>query len=196
MGAVDLVIQVESPDQRRQRPAAGRPGRAPGRRAEPRRHLPQVPRRPARSGRRHGADARGRDRGDEAAAQPARRAGPAARRDDGPRALDGGRAVRDGAAGGAVREPDARRLRGRPGHAGRRVPLRRVRGAEGARRLGPRDGPCRGPARRPDGGDHERRHDPGPRARIPSSSSARRARRAGASASWTRRWSTRAASAR
>ncbi len=52
MGAVDLVIQVEIAGERRQRPAARRPGRAPGRRAESRRHLPQVPRRPARSGRR------------------------------------------------------------------------------------------------------------------------------------------------
>ena len=50
--------------ERRQRAAARRPGRPPGRRAEPRHLLPQVPRRSAGDGRRDGADARRRDRGD------------------------------------------------------------------------------------------------------------------------------------
>ena len=81
MGAVDLVIQVESPTSRRARPAAGRAGRPPGRRAEQGRHLPEVPRRPARDRRRRPPHARRRDRADDAAAQPARRPRPADRRD-------------------------------------------------------------------------------------------------------------------
>ena len=66
---------------RRLRPAAGRPGRAPGRRGQPRRAVPEVPRRPGavRAGRR--ADEGRRDRVDPLPAQPARRAGPADRRD-------------------------------------------------------------------------------------------------------------------
>ena len=52
------------PDERRPRAPARRPGRPPGRRAEQGRHLPEVPRRPARVRRRHAADARGRHRGD------------------------------------------------------------------------------------------------------------------------------------
>ena len=47
MGAVDLVVQIEAPPIGRGRPAAGRPGRAPGRRRLPRRGLPEAPRRPA-----------------------------------------------------------------------------------------------------------------------------------------------------
>ena len=196
MGAVDLVIQVESPAS----VASGlqRVGRAGHQVGEPSRGIffpkyrGDLLETAVVTARMH----EGRDRGDQAAAQPARRAGPADRGHDGARGVGGRRALRDGAAGGAVREPDARRLRGGPGHAGGRVSLRRVRRAEGARRLGPRDGAGRGPARRADGGDHERRHDPGPRASIRSSWSARRERRAGGSASWTRRWSTRAASAR
>jgi hypothetical protein len=78
-------------------------------------------------------------------------------------AVAGRRAVRDGAAGGAVREPDPRRLRGGAGHAGRRVSVRRVRGAQGAV-VWDRETAGSRAARRADGGDHQRRHDPGPRA--------------------------------
>ena len=64
MGAVDLVIQVESPKSVARGPAAGRPRRARARRGLEGPDLPEVPRRPARvRGRREG-DARGRDRGD------------------------------------------------------------------------------------------------------------------------------------
>ena len=50
MGAVDLVIQVESPGAVSPGPAAHRPGRPPGGRAQPGQALPQAPRRPARGG--------------------------------------------------------------------------------------------------------------------------------------------------
>ena len=68
------------------RPAAHRPGRSPGRRAEQGLDLPQAPRRPARGGRRRAADARRPDRVDPLPAQPARRAGPADRRPRRPQA--------------------------------------------------------------------------------------------------------------
>ena len=60
MGAVDLVIQVESPTIGRPGAAARRPCRSPGRCAEQGRDLPEVPRRPSRGRGRHPAHARGR----------------------------------------------------------------------------------------------------------------------------------------
>ena len=94
MGAVDLVIQVESPGS----VASGlqRIGRAGHQVGEPSRgqDLPEVPRGPAGGGRGDAADARGRDRGDPLPAQPARRARPAARRDVRGRGVAGGRALR------------------------------------------------------------------------------------------------------
>ena len=50
MGAVDLVVQVESPGAVSRGPAAHRPGRPPGRRAEPGQAVPEAPRRPRRGG--------------------------------------------------------------------------------------------------------------------------------------------------
>ena len=64
MGAVDLVIQVESPTSGRPRPPAHRPRGPPGRRAQQGRDLPQVPRRPPRDRRRRPRDARRADRAD------------------------------------------------------------------------------------------------------------------------------------
>ena len=58
MGAVDLVVQVESPPSVASRAAAGRPGRPPGRRGQPRGALPEVPRRPRADRRRRRAHAR------------------------------------------------------------------------------------------------------------------------------------------
>ena len=85
MGAVDLVLQVESPKS----VTAGlqRIGRSGPRRRRHRQgpHLPQVPRRPARVRGRRQAHARGPDRAHRRAAQPARRARPADRRDGGVR---------------------------------------------------------------------------------------------------------------
>ena len=58
MGALDLVIQVESPKSVSRGPAAGRPRRPPAQRGLEGPDLPQVPRRPARVRGRRQADAR------------------------------------------------------------------------------------------------------------------------------------------
>ena len=107
MGAVDLVIQVESPKSvarglQRDRPRRPRAGR---RLAGP--HLPEVPRRPARVGGRRAAHARRRDRGDEDPAQPARRARAADRRDLRRRGDRGRRAARRSCAA-PTRSPTSR----------------------------------------------------------------------------------------
>ena len=75
-------------------------------------------------------------------------------------------------------------------HARRPLPLRRVRRAAAAARLGPGHRHAHRPGRRAAAGGHQRRHHPRPRAvrRLPGRR--RRARAAGGSASWTRRWST------
>ena len=104
----------------RARAAAHRPRRPPGRRAEHRQDLPEVPRRPARGRGRRAADARGPRRGDALPAQPARRARAADRR----------------------RVRDRRVERRRPVRA--RAPVRELRRA--LRRRVPRDArPARGP---------------------------------------------------
>ena len=105
MGAVDLVIQVESPPSVAsglQRIGRGRP---PRRRGQPRRGLPEVPRRPGRVRGRRRAHARRRDRGAPVPAQPARRARAAGRGDGGDGRLDRRRPRARGPAGGAVRRP-------------------------------------------------------------------------------------------
>ena len=85
MGAVDLVLQVESPEVGDRRAAAHRPLRTRRGRHRQGPHLPQVPRRPARVRRRREAHARGADRAHRRPAQPARRAGAADRRHRGVR---------------------------------------------------------------------------------------------------------------
>jgi ATP-dependent Lhr-like helicase len=80
MGAVDLVVQVESPGAVSRGAAAHRARRALGRRAEQGHALPQAPWRPARGRGGGAADDRRRHRDHPVPAQPARRARPADRR--------------------------------------------------------------------------------------------------------------------
>ena len=79
MGAVDLVIQVESPKSVARGPAADRPRGPLGGRRQPRAHLPQVPVGPARVRRGGEADARGADRDHGGATQRPGRTRPADR---------------------------------------------------------------------------------------------------------------------
>ena len=189
MGAIDLVVQVESPSS----VASGlqRIGRAGHQVGEPSRGriFPKF-RGDLRGGRgRRAAHDSGPDRGDARAPQPARRAGPA----------DRGHGRRRGDSRSTrwprwwpapTRSPSCTRdaARGRARHAGRPLPVRRVRRAAAAARLGPR---------------RRARSRPGPApacwpspAAAPSPTAACSAcsrPRAAASASSTRRWSTRAA---
>ena len=163
MGAVDLVVQIEAP-----------PSVAAG--------LQRI----GRAGHQVGAVSRGvvfpkhrgdlvscavvaermsdgRDRGAAVSAQPARRAGPADRRDGGAGRLAGRRPGRPGPPGRAVRRAarlgPARRAR----HAVRALPVDRVRRAAAPAGLGPHHRRADRPARRPAARRHQRRHDPRPR---------------------------------
>ena len=164
MGAVDLVIQVESPKSvARGLQRIGRSGHTLGGDGEGAR-LPEVPRRPARVGRGREGDGRGRDRGDEDPAQPARRARAADRRRSPPTSeitVDELHELVRGAYPFAdlSRAPARERAR----HARRPLPLRRVRGAAAADRLGPHRGRDPRPRGRPPARGHERGHDPRPR---------------------------------
>ena len=205
----DVVARARHRHGRRRPRAAGRvaevgPARAAAdrpRRPRRRRHLqgpdlPEVPRRPARVRGRRPADARGPDRADRRAAQPARRARPADRRDR--RRRPRGRA-------GQRRRPATRSSRARTptpscraqllenvldmldgrypseefGELRPRIVWDRVAGTIRARK---------GAAR---ARDHERRHDPRPRPVR-----RRTCPTGAASASSTRRWSTRRGRAR
>ena len=121
-----------------ERAAAHRPRRPPGRRRQRRPHLPEVPRRSRRLRRGGARHARRPGRGDALSAQSARRAGAADRRHGGDGRLAGRRALRARAAGRALRRARPRRLRGRARHAGRPLPVRRVRRAAAAHHLGSR----------------------------------------------------------
>ena len=151
------------PDERGPWPPARRSSRPPGRCAQQGRHLPEVPRRPARGGGGHPPDARGRDRGHEDPAESARCPRSAARGHDRDGPLDGRGPAPHRHESGALRDPDARCPRRRPGHARGRLPVGRVRRAQAAHGLGPRHGHHRGPPRRPRRRRHERWHDPGSR---------------------------------
>ena len=181
MGAVDLVIQVESPGACQPRPAAHRPGRPPGRRAEPRHDLPEAPRRPARGGRRRPADARRRDRVHPLPAQPARRARPADRRPRrGPRRDRRRRRRGDGAAHGHFAELSDELLAQHARPARRPLPDRGVLRAAAAARVGPGQRHGARPRRLEAARRHVRRHDPRSRPvrRVPARRQAgRRARR-------------------
>ncbi len=145
-------------------PAAHRPRRPRRGRGLARAHLPQVPRRSARVRCRRQAHARRRHRGDRRAAQPARRPRPADRGDDRDRGrVEGARAARGGAPRLPVRRAIARAARFRARHARRALPLRGVRRAAPAHRLGPRGGHRALAQGRAAAGGHQRRHDPRPR---------------------------------
>ena len=125
--------------------------------------LPEVPRRPARVGGGRAADARRGDRGDADPAQPARRPGAADRRDLRRRGDLGRGAARPRPRRLSVRRPLARAARERAGHARRPLPVRRVRRAASARRLGSHGGRRARPAGCPAAGGHQRGHDSRPR---------------------------------
>ena len=187
MGAVDLVIQVESP-----------PSVASG--------LQRV----GRAGHQVGAVSRGvifpkyrgdlvqtavvaermrdrPDRDDPLPAQPARRARPAGR-GDGQRRRVGGRGdVRRAAPRRAVRHAPPQRLRVGAGHAGRALPERRVRRAAAAPGVGPRRRHA-SPAGPAHSGSPSPAAAPSRTAACSACSSSVRKNRG--SASWTRRWST------
>ncbi len=192
MGAVDLVLQVESPKsvtaglQR-----IGRAGHGVGEVSKGR-IFPKfradllecaVVTRRMRDG---------RDRAHRGAAQPARRAGPArGGHDRRRRRVAGGPAARAGAQGLPVRRAEPRAVRPGARHARRPLPLRGVLRAAPADRVGP-----------------GARHHPRPQGRAPAGGDQRRAPSPTAGctactcptaagwASWTRRWSTRPARAR
>ena len=164
-------------------PPAHRPRRPQRRRHVEGPHLPQVPRRPARVRGGRPAHARGEDRDDRRPAQPARRAGAADRGDE---RLGRGRGAGGRPAGGDARphlhvlRALPRAARERPRHARRPLPERGVRRAAAAHRVGPRGGDDPRPQGLPRAGDHERRHDPGPRPVLgqpPGRPPRRRARR-------------------
>ena len=155
-GGVAEVGDRRAPAHRPRRPQRGRRLQGP--------HLPQVPRRPARVRRGRAPDARRRDRDHRGPAQPARRAGAADRGDGGHRRrLARARAARAGEARLSLRRPQPRAARQRARHARRPLPLRRVRRAAPADRVGPGRGhDPRAQGRAAAGGD-QRRHDPRPR---------------------------------
>ena len=178
--------------QRLARPAARRPRRPHRRRAQPRPHLPQVPRRPGgvRRGRR--PHARGPRRVDARPAQPARRAGPADRRDVRGRGVGGRRPRGARPARLPVPRPAARRS-SRACSTCSRAATRRTSSPSCARASSGTAWPtsCTG----------------GPtRARWPSPTAARSPTAGSSACTWptapaasassTRRWSTRRASAR
>ena len=166
------------------RTAADRPGRPLGRRRQPRPHLPEVPRRPARVCGRRAPDAGRRDRDHRGPAERARRARAADRGDRGRRARgpagSGRRPPRAGHADALVRGAQPHPARERARHARRPLSELGVLGAASADRVGSREGHDPGSAGCPATRGDQRRHDPRPRsvlgdaARRPARRRARR----------------------
>ena len=181
MGAVDLVIQVESPKSVTRGAAASRPRRPHPRRGLEGADLPQVPRRPARVRGGRPPDAHRGDRGDRHPAEPARRARPAPGLDGRTRRVGDRRGREAGPLGPALRRALPRAARERARHAGRPLPVGAVRRTAPADRLGPHQGHDARPARRPPAGGRQRGDDPRPRPlrRPPSGRPARRGARRG-----------------
>ena len=166
MGAVDLVLQVESPKSvARGLQRIGRAGHGVGD-VEQGAHLPQVPRRPARVRRGRAAHARGPDRADRGAAQRARRARPADRGDRRERAsLQRRRPVRAGHPHPFLRASCRARCWRTSWTCSTAATLAAssgicVRGSCGIASAGTIRARARGPRARGD----QRRHDPRPRA--------------------------------
>ena len=183
MGAVDLVVQVESPPS-----VAGglqRVGRAAQRgRRVPRHHLPQVPGRPGAGRRGRDPDEAGPDRRAQSPAQPPGRARPAGRGHGRDGRVAGRRPRKRRPQGRAVRQPDPARAGRGARHAGRPVPQRGVRRAAAADRLGSHTRHDPGPPGRTAAGGDQRRDDPRSRAvrRVPAGQRrqpAQKGRRAG-----------------
>ena len=179
-----------------ERAAAHRPRGPPGGRAQPRRHLPQVPRRSAglrRGHPRHARRRRWRPRATRATRSTCSRSRswPWWRME--PWAVDA--LFARGAAGGALRGAGRGVFEGVLDMLAGRYVVRRVRRAAPAPHLGPAGGHARRARGRAPGGGRQRRHHPGsrPLRRLPHR------RRQGAARAWassTRRWCSRAAWAR
>ena len=192
MGAVDLVIQVESPKSvARGLQRVGRAGHELGAVSKGR-IFPKFRADLLESAVVVKRMLEGGDRGDEDPAQPARRARPADRGDLRRRGDRGRRAARAGARRLPVRRPLARPARERARHARRALPVGRVRRAARARRLGSHGRRRQGPPGRA-GGSPSRTPERFPTAGSSASTSSTAA---GGSASSTRRWSTRRGPAR
>ena len=177
MGAVDLVIQVESPPS----VASGlqRVGRAGHQVGEISKGI-LFPKHRADLLHTTVASERMRDRPDRGAGradQPARHPGAADRRRGRARHARRRELVGDRAPLGALRHPAALGVRGDARPAERPVPERRVRRAAAADRLGSRGRHDHGPTGRAAARRHQRRHDPRPR---PLRRLHRRRRRGGA----------------
>ena len=163
MGAVDLVIQVESPKSvARGLQRIGRAGHSLGEvsrgRIFPKFRADLLESAVVAQRMREGAD-----RGDADPAQPARRPRAADRRHLRRRGGRGRRAARARAPRLSVRRPLARAARERPRHARGPLPVGRVRRAAAAHHLGSHRGRPPRPAGRAAARRHERGHDPRPR---------------------------------
>ena len=191
MGAVDLVIQVESPKSvSRGLQRVGRAGHSLGEvsrgRIFPKFRADLLECAVVAKRMRDGGD-----RGDGDPPEPARRARPAPGLDGGPRRVGGRRGRAPGHRRGALPRPLPRAARERPRHARRALPLRPLRRAAPADRLGPHRRHHARPQRAPASWS-----SPTPARSPTAASTASTCPTAAGSASSTRRWSTRRARAR